>query len=150
MILSAPPTPRVHGAHPIRIFKDEIRWSAPSISKEVTYSTENWTEFFSENSLRSIAKKILSVKINAVQFSTLIYLDVYFELFYLRISYLIQDVTLVMEFLLLFNVAKNVHSTYSKKLFYLLNIIFWSYSVWNKEAINFGQNLFLPTKEETP
>ena len=90
----------------------------------MTYSTENWTEKFSENSLRSIAKKILSVKINAVQFSTLIYLDVYFELFYLRISYLIQDVTLVMEFLLLFNVAKNLHSKYSKKFFYLLNIIF--------------------------
>ena len=54
----------------------------------MTYSTENWTVKFSENSLRSIAKKILSVKINAVQFSTLIYLDVYFELFYLRISYL--------------------------------------------------------------
>ena len=55
--------------------------SAPSISKEVTYSTENWTEKFSENSLRSIAKKILSVKINAVQFSILIHLDVHFELF---------------------------------------------------------------------
>ena len=78
----------------------------------MTYSTENWTEKFSENSLRSIAKKILSVKINAVQFSTLIYLDVYFELLYLRISYLIQGVTLVMEFLLLFNATKDLHSTY--------------------------------------
>ena len=64
--------------------------SAPSISKEVTYSTENWTEKFSENSLRSIAKKILSVKINAVQFSILIHLDVYFELLYLGISYLLN------------------------------------------------------------
>ena len=91
-------------------------------------------------SLRSIAKKILSVKINAVQFSTLIYLDMSILNSYLGISYLIQGVTSVMEFLLLFNLAKNLHSTYSKKLFYLLNIIFWKYSVWNNEAINFGQN----------
>ena len=51
-----------------------------------------------------------------------------------------------MEFLLLFNLAKNLHSTYSKKLFYLLNIIFWKYN----KAINFGQTKPLKKKLHKP
>ena len=87
------------------------------------------------------------MKINAVQFSTLIYLDIYFEL-------LIRNIVLytrryfgheVSSF-----VANNLHSTYSKKLFYILNIIFENTVFETMKFINFGQNQFLPTKEETP